>query len=231
MNQLDSIKTMSTDRKEFILYYTFQNGTEVTKYNVPINHLIKHRDLNIRYIVDENGEVDLDNLVDYFITSRTYTKELTTGFLMCKDVVLGIIISASIVEKRSNLITEITQSFEQYKLILEQKEQEERSKMKLERQKRFLLEKESQEHKKTTNVSRTKKYILKFFKDYKTEKHSVISYQNLVINGVIVSSINNTRNNQIKIPCPYHCYHTFLNRRNPCSYGDRCIYIHPNQIV
>ena len=231
MNQLDSIKTMSTETNEHILYYTFQNESKITKYNESINHLITHRNLNIRYIVDENGEDDLDNLVDYFITSRTYTKELTTGFLMCKDVVLGIIISASIIEKRSNLINEITQSFEQYKLILEEKEQEERSKMKLERQKRFLLEKESQEHKNKMNISRTKKYILKFFEDYKKEKQSVISYQNLAINGVIVSSINNTRNNQIKIPCPYHCYHKFLNRRNPCRYGHRCIYIHPNQIV
>lgn len=231
MNQLDSIKTMSTKTEEYILYYTFQKETEVTKYNESINHLITHRNLEIDYIIDENGEVDLNNLVDYFVTSRTYTKELTTGFLMCNDVVLGIIISASIVEKRSNLRTEITQSFEQYKLILEQKEQEERSKMKLERQKMFLLKKESEEHKKTTNVSRTKKNILKFFEDYKTEKQSVISYQNLAINGVIVSSIINTRKNQIKIPCPYHCYHKFLNRRNPCSYGDRCIYIHPNQII
>jgi len=195
LNQLDFIKTMSTKTEEYILYYTFQKETEVTKYNVPINHLIKHRNLEIDYIIDENGEVDLDNLVDYFVTSRTYTKELTTGFLMCKDVVLGIIISASIVEKRSNLRNEITQSFEQYNLILKQKEQEERSKMKLEQQKRGLLEKESQEHKKTTNISRTKKNILKFFEDYKTEKQSVISYQNLAINGVIVSSIINTRNN------------------------------------
>ena len=224
MNQLDSIKTMSTDQKGYILYWTFQKETEVTKYNEPINHLIKHRDLNIRYIVDENCEVDLNNLVDYFVTSGTYTKELTTGFLMCKDVVLGIIISASIVEKRSNLINEITQSFEQ-------EEQEERSKMKLEQQKMFLLKKESEEHKKTMHISRTKKNILKFFEDYKKEKQSVISYQNLATNGVIVSSINNTRKNQIKIPCPYHCYHKFLNRRNPCSYGHRCIYIHPNQIV
>ena len=231
MNQLDSIKTMSTHTKEFILYWTFQNGSEITKYYMSINHFIENRNLEIDYIIDENGEVDLNNLVDYFVTSRTYTKELTTGFLMCNDVVLGIIISASIVEKRSNLRNEITQSFKQYKLILEQKEQEDRSKMKLNRQKMFLLKKESEEHKKRMNISRTKKYILKFFEDYKKEKQSVISYQNLAINGVIVSSIINTRNNQIKIPCPYHCYHKFLNRRNPCSYGDRCIYIHPNQIV
>jgi len=231
LNQLDFIKTMSTKTEEYILYYTFQKETEVTKYNVPINHLIKHRNLEIDYIIDENGEVDLNNLVDYFVISRTYTKELTTGFLMCKYVVLGIIISASIVEKRSNLRTEITQSFEQYKLILEQKEQEERSKMKLERQKMFLLKKESEEHKKTMNISRTKKNILKFFEDYKKEKQSVISYQNLAINGVIVSSIINTRKNQIKIPCPYHCYHKFLNRINPCNFKDKCMYIHPNQIV
>jgi len=231
LNQLDSIKTMSTHTKEYILYYTFQNGKEVTKYNVPINHLIKHRDLNIHYIVDENGEVDLKELVEYFITSGTYTKDITTDLLMLKDKIVGIIISASIIEKRSNLRTEITQSFEQYKLILKQKEQEERSKMKLERQKMFLLKKESEEHKKTMDISRTKKNILKFFEDYKKEKQSVISYQNLAINGVIVSSINNTGNNQIKIPCPYHCYHKFLNRINPCSYGHRCIYIHPNQIV
>jgi hypothetical protein len=231
LNQLDSTKTMSTKPDEFILYWTFQNGAEITKYHMSINHLITHRNLEIYYIMDENGEVDLDNLVDYFVTSRTYTKNLTTDFLMCKDKILGIIISASIVAKRSNLRNYITESFEQYKLILEQKEQEERSKMKLEQQKMFLLKKESEEHKKTTNVSRTKKYILKFFEDYKKEKQSVISYQNLAINGVIVSSIINTRKNQIKIPCSYHCYHKFLNRRNPCSYGDRCIYINPNQIV
>lgn len=72
--------------------------------------------MKIDNIIDDNGEVDLNQLVEYFVTYGTYTKYPypTSGFLMSKDGILGIIISVSIIEHLNELKHKLTQSFEQY---------------------------------------------------------------------------------------------------------------------
>ena len=106
---------MSTSSNLFSLYWTFiSESNKITKYNLPINYLIEHIYLKIDNIIDDNCEVDLNQLVEYFVTSGTYTKYPTSGFLMSKGGILGIIISVSIIEHLNELKHKITQSFEQY---------------------------------------------------------------------------------------------------------------------